>query len=66
MAKTKQKRLEKLAALQKQRHLTKAEQAELQHLFDEGQRVMLRTAEAFRLLARRGYTVFSQSGELAL
>lgn len=66
MAKAKQKRLERLADLQKQRQLKEAEQRELQQLFNEGKRVMLRKAEAFRLLGRRGYTVFSQSGELVI
>jgi hypothetical protein len=35
-----------------------AEQAMLANLMDEAQRLMLRKAEAYRLLARRGHIVF--------
>jgi hypothetical protein len=54
-----QARLEALAALRKQRPLTPAEESTLAHLMDEAQRVMLRKAEAYRMLARRGHAVFS-------
>jgi len=55
-----QARLQALAEAQKQRPLTLDEQSELSRLMDAAQRVMLRKAEAYRLLARRGYAVFSQ------
>ena len=55
----KQARLKDLAEAQKHRSLTPAEQSDLTQLLDEAERVMLRKAEAYRLLARRGYAVFS-------
>ncbi len=54
-----QDRLQYLAEAQKHRSLTLAEQSDLTQLMDEAERVMLRKAEAYRLLARRGYRVFS-------
>jgi len=51
--------LQVLAEAQKHRSLTPSEQSELTQLMDRAERVMLRKAEAYRLLARRGYTVFS-------
>ncbi len=53
-----QARLENLAELQKQRPLSASEQSELEQLMEEAQRIMLRKAEVYRLLARRGHTVF--------
>ncbi len=54
-----QARLQTLAEAKKRRPLTPSEQSELVLLMDEAERVMLRKAEAYRLLARRGYDVFS-------
>jgi hypothetical protein len=54
-----QARLQELAETQKHRPLTPAEQSDLEQLMSEAERVMLRKAEAYRLLARRGYAVFS-------
>ena len=59
-----QVQLETLTEVQKQRSLTAAEEGTLDRLMAEAQRVMLRKAEACRLLARRGYSVFSPSGAL--
>ena len=56
-----QARLQALAETQKRRPLTSDEQSELARLMDEAERVMLRKAEAYRLLARRGYVVFDQT-----
>jgi len=61
MGEEQQARLEALAELQKQRPLTAAEESTLLYLMGEAQRVMLRKAEAYRLLARRGHAVFSSS-----
>lgn len=57
-----QERLETLAEAQKQRPLTAAEDTTLSQLVDEAWRLMLRKAEAYRLLARRGHAVFSSAG----
>ena len=57
-----QERLETLAEVQKQRPLTAAEESTLTQLMEEAQRLMVCKAEAYRLLARRGHTVFSSSG----
>lgn len=57
-----QEELETLAELQKQRPLTTAEESTLAHLMEEAQRMMLRKAEAYHLLARRGHAVLSPSG----
>ncbi len=54
-----QTHLETLAEAQKHRSLTPVEQSALARLVDKAERVMLRKAEAYRLLARRGYTVFA-------
>ncbi len=56
-----QERLQDLAEAQKHRSLTPAEQSDLAQLMDKAERVMLRKAEAYRLLARRGYAVFAPS-----
>ncbi len=58
MSHARQLRLEELAELQKQCSLTKNEQAELDDLMDEAQYIMLRKAEARRVLAQRGHIVF--------
>lgn len=55
-----QDRLEALATALKKRPLTTDEQAELERLMDLSYRVMLLKAEAFRLLALRGYEIFPQ------
>jgi hypothetical protein len=60
-----QARLQALAETQKQRSLTLDEQSALAQLMEEAERVMLRKAEAYHLLARRGYTVFSTPETLA-
>jgi hypothetical protein len=54
-----QKQLEYLADLQKERTLTAEEQARLDQLFETAEIFMLRKAEAFALLARRGYKVYA-------
>jgi hypothetical protein len=54
-----QARLEVLAEVQKQRSLTATEQAALAQLMEAAQHVMLRKAEVYRLLTRRGHTVFT-------
>lgn len=59
MVEAQQDQLEKLAELQKQRSLTETEQADLANLVGQAQLLMLRKAEAYRLLARRGYHVFT-------
>jgi hypothetical protein len=59
--KAQQAHLEALANLQKQRSLTTAEQETLAQLMEAAQRIMLRKAETYRLLARRGYTVLASS-----
>jgi len=56
-----QARLEMLAEVQKQRPLTTAEEPMLAQLLEEAQLLMLRKAEAYRLLARRGHAVFSSA-----
>ena len=59
-----QDRLQELAEVQKHRSLTSAEQSDLAQLMDNAERVMLHKAEAYRLLARRGYEVFSPTAPL--
>ena len=54
-----QAELEMLATLQRQRALTASEAASLLQLMNEAQRLMLRKAEAYRALARRGQRVFA-------
>lgn len=56
-----QAELEALAEAQKHRPLTSDEQTTLADLLSEAERVMLRKAEAYRLLAQRGYDVFPAS-----
>ncbi|MFW5639889.1 MAG: hypothetical protein ACOC0H_01845, partial [Thermodesulfobacteriota bacterium] len=53
-----QSKLEKLAEIQKHRGLTEEENLELDHLMTEAQEIMLLKAEARRLLAQRGHTIF--------
>lgn len=55
-----QAELETLAELQNERALTSAEQDALMRLMEEAEYTMLRRAEAFHLLARRGYSVFAE------
>jgi hypothetical protein len=62
MSEEDQARLETLAEEQKQRPLTATEETTLAQLLEEAQRLMLWKAEAYRLLARRGHTVFSSAG----
>lgn len=50
-------RLESLAELQKKQPLSDAEHHELAELVEQAQRVMLRRAEARRLLALRGHQI---------
>ncbi len=52
-----QVQLESLAQLQKKQALSDAERTELDELVKQAQRVMLRRAEARRLLALRGYEI---------
>ncbi|MDM8544550.1 hypothetical protein QUF90_26020 [Desulfococcaceae bacterium HSG9] len=59
MHESRQIQLEKLAELQKHRSLTKIEHRELDKLTEEAQQIMLYKAEARRLLAQRGHTVFA-------
>jgi len=54
-----QAELASLAELKKQRELSVSEKSNLNRLFHQAEWVMLRKAEAYRLLARRGYKVFS-------
>ncbi len=61
LAENQQTRLEALAELQKQRPLDSTEQSNLAKLVAEAQQIMLSKAEARRLLAQRGHTVFSAS-----
>jgi len=54
-----QQQIETLAERQKHRSLTATEQSRLVKLMSRAQLLMLRKAEAYRLLARRGYALFS-------
>lgn len=54
-----QDQIETLAERQKHQPLTAVEQSRLTKLMTRAQFFMLRKAEAYRLLARRGYTLFS-------
>lgn len=56
-----QEQLETLAALAKQRGLTASEEATLHLLMEEARRLMVRKAEAYRLLARRGHTIVTSA-----
>ena len=57
-----QEQLDTLADIQKQRPLTAVEESTLAALMEEAQRIMLRKAEAYQLLARRGHAIWSPSG----
>jgi hypothetical protein len=59
-----QTQMEALAELSKRRPLTEVEQSILSQLMEEARRIMLRKAEAYRVLARRGHPVFAPSGSL--
>jgi len=59
MEEDEQAELESLAELKKQRELSVREQSNLNRLIHQAEWLMLRKAEAYRLLARRGYKVFS-------
>jgi hypothetical protein len=61
MAAMAQDRLEELTEQQKLTDLTRTEQAELDKLFALAQGIMLKKAEAYRLLSLRGYQVFPQA-----
>ena len=61
-----QQQLELLAAEQKQRALSHTEECTLNLLLTDAQRLMLRKAEAYRLLARRGHTLFTPASTAAL
>lgn len=56
-----QARLEELAQLRKHRELDPEEQASFEDLMHEAQQIMLSKAEAYRILAQRGHTMFTQS-----
>jgi len=58
MSEERQQSLEALASFQKQRSLTGQEQTQLATLMTIAEQIMLRKAEAYRLLAMRGHTVF--------
>ncbi|NJL28573.1 MAG: hypothetical protein HC897_12140 [Thermoanaerobaculia bacterium] len=58
MSPEQQARLEALAEHRKTRELDASEEQALADLMAEAQRLMLHKAEAYRLLARRGYQVF--------
>jgi len=58
MKNSQQIRLEKLAEIQKYRSLTNNEQFELDNLMEDAQQIMLCKAEARRILAQRGHTIF--------
>ena len=60
----KQIALETLIELQKQRPLVDAEQRQLDQLLRESQELMLRKAEAQRLLAQRGIRVYPKPNSL--
>jgi hypothetical protein len=66
MSEENQVQLAMLAEVQKQRPLTAAEETTLTQLLEEAQRLMLRKAEAYRLLARRGRAVFSSASTSAV
>jgi len=63
MDESRQSHLEELAELQKHRHLTEVEHTELATLMNEAQQMMLYKAEARRLLAQRGHSVFASYNE---
>lgn len=59
MSEEKQSRFESLIAESKFRAPTEAAEFELNNLVNEAQQLVLRKAEAYWLLARRGHIVFS-------
>ena len=61
MASDAQDRLEELVDRQKLTGLTGSEQAELDQLITQAQNIMLKKAEAYRLLSFRGYKIFPQA-----
>jgi hypothetical protein len=61
MASAAQNRLEELVDRQKLTELTESEQIELDQLITQAQNIMLKKAEAYRLLSFRGYRVFPQT-----
>lgn len=61
MAAAAQDRLEELVDRQKLTQLIESEQIELNQLVTQAQNVMLKKAEAYRLLSFRGYKVFPQT-----
>ncbi len=65
MSEEQQNQLESLAEQKKNSPLTAEEQASLTHLMKQAQQMMLRKAEAYRLLARRGYKIFPTSETLS-
>lgn len=52
-----QERLEALTELRKERELSNDEAEEFESLFAAGEKIMVRKAESYRLLTRRGYTI---------
>lgn len=61
MAAAAQDRLEELVDRQKLTQLIESEQIELNQLVTQAQNIMLKKAEAYRLLSFRGYKVFPQT-----
>jgi hypothetical protein len=61
-----QEQLEMLAEVQKHRSLSGAEDTMLNQLLAEAQRCMLRKAEAYCLLARRGHAMLASVGTSAV
>jgi hypothetical protein len=61
MASVAQDRLEELVDRQKLTELTGSEQVELDQLITQAQNIMLKKAEAYRLLSFRGYKIFPQT-----
>ncbi len=61
MPETLQKQLQKLMDKNNQSTLTDTEQQTLTQLVEDGQRLMLRKAEALKLLISRGHTVTLES-----
>ena len=57
LAEDKAKRLEMLIDARKERVLTDDEGKELEALLAEGDLIMLKKAESYRLLTRRGYMI---------
>ena len=57
MDETKQDRLELLIEARKERDLTDKEESQLTALLGEGDLIMLKKAESYRLLTRRGHVI---------